>query len=94
MEYIIAESRLENLLQRDKSFDMTRVCEVLKGEISPIAQQYLTLCQPLVVRFKKEGEKLCFKVNEEGVSVRRGDVTVRYRARPAVKGEKKKYSGE
>ncbi len=70
MEYIIAESRLENLLQRDKSFDMTRVCEVLKGEISPIAQQYLTLCQPVVVRFKKEGEKLCFSIEIEATRVK------------------------
>lgn len=40
----------------------------------------------IVAVLSEKGEKLCFKVNEEGVSVRRGDVTVRYRARPAVKG--------
>ena len=70
MEYIIADKRLENLLQRDKSFDMMRVCEVLKGEIAPTISQYLNLSKPINVRFKKEGDKLLFLIEVEAIRVK------------------------
>lgn len=70
MKYQIAEHRLENLLQRDKVNDPERVCEILRGEISSAINSYLTLSNPIQVRFHKDGERLIFSVEIEAERVK------------------------
>ena len=70
MEYVIANTRLENLLGRDKCYDMERMCEVLKGEIAPVIENFITTAHPINVRFRKEGERMLFSVEIEALRVK------------------------
>ena len=54
------QNRIENILNNDKMCDPQAVCELLKNEIKPIVENYLTLQNDLVVRFKKENNKNIF----------------------------------
>ena len=65
MNYVINEpsvNRLSTLLRRDKCENPQYICEVLKGELEPIIAQYISLTNPVNVRFRKFGEKLLFSV--------------------------------
>lgn len=70
MKYQIAETRLENILQRDKMNDPERVCEILKGELSSVIEGYISLSKPIEVRFKKEGERMLFSVEIDAERVK------------------------
>lgn len=62
--------RLEEVLIADKFANLDRVSEVLKEEITPIAQNFFELSQPLVVRFKKEGNRFVFDVQIDATRVK------------------------
>lgn len=59
MRYQIA-SRIEEILCEDKFSDPQHVCDVLKEEIEPIAENYLNLNGEIKVRYRKEGDKKIF----------------------------------
>ena len=59
MNYKI-QNRLENILTCDKIGDTQSICEVIKDEIKPIIENYLTLQKDISVRFKKENNKNIF----------------------------------
>lgn len=64
MDYKIAK-RLEYILNNDKISDPQSVCEILKVEIKPIIENYLTLQNDIVVRFKKVNNKNIFFIELE-----------------------------
>ncbi len=70
MKYQVMEQRLNSVLERDKYNDPQNICQVLKGELSPIISNYIELTDAIDVRFKKSGEKLLFEVEIEGKRVR------------------------
>lgn len=59
MDYKI-QNRLENILSNDKMSDPQTICEILKDEIKPIVENYLSLQNEVIVRFKKENNKNIF----------------------------------
>lgn len=64
MDYKIAK-RLEYILNNDKISDPQSICEILKDEIKPIIENYLTLQNDIVVRFKKVNNKNIFFIELE-----------------------------
>lgn len=64
MKYEIMEQRLNSVLERDKCSDPQRICEILKGELSPIISNYIEPVD-IMVRFRKAGEKLTFDIEVE-----------------------------
>lgn len=73
MNYEISEpsiNRLSTLLRKDKCDNPQYVCEVLKGELEPIIQNYISLSSPVNVRFRKFGEKLLFSVEIDAERIR------------------------
>lgn len=52
MRYQI-EDRIDYILDNDKFFDPQQICEILKDEVKPIIQNYLSLEEDIKVRFKK-----------------------------------------
>ena len=63
-------SRLSTLLRQDKCENPQFVCEILKGELEPIIQNYISLSWPVVVRFRKFNEKLLFSVEIDAERIR------------------------
>lgn len=61
MNYQIMADRLSSVLERDKINDPQHICEILKGELSPIVAGYMQL-ENLAVRYKKQGDRLQFNV--------------------------------
>ncbi len=59
MDYRIAK-RLNYILENDKISDPQQVCEVLKDEIKPIVENYISLQNEIKVRFRKENNKNIF----------------------------------
>lgn len=53
MKYQI-EDRMDYILDNDKFFDPQQICEILKDEVKPIIQNYLSLEEDIKVRFKKD----------------------------------------
>ncbi len=73
MSYKIQEpslNRLSCLLRKDKCENPQYICEVLKGELEPIIQNYISLSSPVEVRFRKFGEKLLFSVEIDAERIR------------------------
>lgn len=70
MKFQIMEQRLNSVLERDKCYAPEYVCEILKGELSPLIQNYIELNSDLSVRFKKVGDKLTFNVEIDALRVR------------------------
>lgn len=70
MQYQILEQRLQGLLQTEKMNDPQHVCDILKGELEPIISNYITLREPIAVRFKKLDKKLLFSVEIDADRVR------------------------
>ncbi len=73
MNYEIKEpslNRLSTLLRKDKCDNPQYVCEVLKGELEPIIQNYISLSTPVNVRFRKFGEKLLFSIEIDAERIR------------------------
>ena len=64
------EQRLNSVLERDKYNDPQNICQILKGELSPIISNYIELTESIDVRCKKSGEKLLFQVEIEAKRVR------------------------
>ncbi len=52
--------RMELILSNDKINDPQQICEVLKDEIRPIIENYITIKEDIKVRFKKENNKNIF----------------------------------
>ena len=59
MDYRI-QDRINNILIKDKISDPQAVCKVIKEEISPIIENYLSLEKEIIVRFKNENNKNIF----------------------------------
>ena len=73
MLYQITEpsiNRLSSILRKDKCENPQYVCEILKGELEPIIQNYITLSSPVVVRCRKFEGKLLFSVEIDAERVR------------------------
>ena len=59
MDYKIAK-RMEYILNNDKMNDPQRVCDILKEELKPIIENYLTINNDFVVRYKRQNHKNIF----------------------------------
>ena len=70
MNYQIMEQRLSSVLERDKMSDPQNMCEILKGELSPIISNYMELEHKIDVRFQKVGAKLLFQIDIEAERIR------------------------
>lgn len=69
MDYRI-QNRINNILRNDKINDPQSVCKVIKEEISPIIENYLTLDKEIVVRFKTENNKNIFFIELEAQRIK------------------------
>lgn len=70
MQFQIMEQRLNSVLERDKCYNPEQVCEILKGELSPLIRNYIELNSEVFVRYKKSGDKLTFQVEIDALRVR------------------------
>ena len=59
MNYKISK-RMDYILNEDKMCDPQRICQILKDELKPIINNYLTLNNEIVVRYKKDNNKNIF----------------------------------
>ncbi len=59
MDYKIAK-RMNCILNNDKMCDPQRVCEILKEEIKPVLENYLSIKNDVNIRFKKENNRNIF----------------------------------
>lgn len=59
MDYKISK-RMDYILNEDKICDPQTVCQILKEELKPIINNYISLKNDIVVRFKKENNKNIF----------------------------------
>ena len=59
MDYKISR-RLNYILNNDKMSDPQAVCDILKEELKPIIETYLSLEKEPIVRFKKDKNKNIF----------------------------------
>ncbi len=68
MDYSIS-NRMEFILNKDKMCDPQRVCEILKEELKPIIENYISLKTEPMVRYKKEDNKNIFfiEINAERI---------------------------
>ncbi len=55
-------ARLDELLIKDKFSNLSQVAEILKEEVSEIANNFFLLKDEVVVRFKREGEGYVFNI--------------------------------
>ena len=69
MEYKIAH-RIQSVLNSDKISDPQTLCQVLRDEIKPIVENYLSLSKDFKVRFKKEEERNIFFIELEADRVK------------------------
>lgn len=69
MDYKI-QNRLENLLRSDKMNDPQSICRVLKEEMKPIVENYLSLQKEITVRFKSENNKNIFLIELEAERIK------------------------
>jgi len=69
MNYKI-QDRIENILRSDKMSDPQSVCKILKDEIKPIVENYLTLQREIKVHFKTENSKNIFFVEIEAERIK------------------------
>lgn len=69
MDYKIAQ-RMQYILNNDKICDPQNVCQVLKDEIKPIVENYLSLNKDFRVRFKKEDNKNIFFIELEASRIK------------------------
>lgn len=69
MDYKIMSGRLGEVLERDKYNNPEFLCDVLKGELSPIVAGYLQL-ENMAVRYKKMGDRLQFNVEIDAQRVK------------------------
>ena len=70
MRYEIMQQRLQSVLHQDKYGNAEQVCEILRGELSPIIQSYIELNSKVSVRAHKEGERLVFSVEFDAARIR------------------------
>ena len=59
MNYKISK-RMDYILNEDKMCDPQRICQILKEELKPIINNYLTLKNEIVVRYKKDNNRNIF----------------------------------
>ena len=57
---ISAPDRLNSVLNNDKFFDLDSTSTLLAGEILSVCRDYLDVEGNVVVRYKKEGDKMIF----------------------------------
>ena len=69
MNYKI-QDRINTILRNDKMNNPQSVCKVLKDEIKPIVENYLTLNKEIVVRFKNENNKSIFFIEFEAERIK------------------------
>ena len=61
MNYKI-QNRIDNILRNDKMNDPQSICKILREEIKPIVENYLSLQTDLKVRFKTENKRNIFYI--------------------------------
>lgn len=54
--------RIDELLIKDKFTNLGQVAEILKEEITPLAESFFELDRDVVVRFRREGDGYVFDV--------------------------------
>ena len=64
MDYKI-QNRINNILTKDKMSNPQSVCNILKNELKPIIENYLSLQKEIVIRFKNENNKNIFFIEFE-----------------------------
>ena len=69
MDYKI-QNRIESILRCDKMSNPQSVCKILKEEIKPIVENYLTIQKEIVVRFKTEKNKNIFYIELEAERIK------------------------
>ncbi len=70
MNYQIMENRLASVLQRNRDMDPQHICEVLKGELSPIIRSFIDLEGDIKVRYREEDKRMHFWVEMEALRFR------------------------
>ena len=69
MNYKI-QNRIETILRSDKISDPQSVCKILKDEIKPLVENYMTLQKDISVRFKAENNKNMFYIEIEAERIK------------------------
>lgn len=69
MDYKISR-RLNYILNNDKMSDPQAVCDILKEELKPIIETYLSLEKEPVVRFKKDKNKNIFFIEMQAERIK------------------------
>lgn len=55
-------NRLNELLIRDKFTNLEQVAEILKNEVTPLAQNFFLLSDDVVVRYHRNQDKFIFNI--------------------------------
>ena len=55
-------TRIEDVLVRDKFENIALIARMLEKEITPIVKNYLNLEDDVVVRYRKSGDKFVFDI--------------------------------
>lgn len=69
MNYKI-QDRINNILRSDKMSNPQSVCNIIKEEIKPIINNYLTLQKEIVVRYRTENNKNIFFIELEAERIK------------------------
>ncbi len=63
-------NRIDYILEKDKIINPQFVCDILKDELKPIIENYISFQKDIKVRFKKENEKNIFYVEIEAERIK------------------------
>lgn len=69
MDYKIS-GRMNFILNKDKMCDPQMVCEILKDELKPVLENYISFKHDINVRFKKENNKNIFFLEVEAERIK------------------------
>ncbi len=67
---ISASDRLTQVLEGEKFFDLDSTANILAGEILSVCRDYLQLEGNVVVRYKKQGDKMIFTAEMQASRVK------------------------
>ena len=62
--------RMNNILDKDKISEPQILCDILKDEIEPIVENYISLNSEIKVRYKKENDKNIFWIEIDADRIR------------------------
>lgn len=55
-------NRIDELLIKDKFMNLEQIAEILKNEVTPVAQNFFLLADDLIVRFKRNENNFVFNI--------------------------------